>query len=161
MLVLFQRSSRPSRTIVKKTKKQTGTSQRKVVKSQRRSSESNITEGGDQEENEVGQNHSAENTMDGQKEDATVQLVEEQQLDGDAEELTTSVRVEKRTDNETLREAVSAGEEDSPDQELIGEQSSDVLGDKYEGVNETETKESLAGTVRCSSFFFFHRSYIK
>jgi hypothetical protein len=120
-----------------------------------------MAEDGDQEENEVGQNHSAENTMDDQKEDATVQLVEEQQLDGDAQELTTSVRVEKRTDDETAREAVSAGEEDSPDQELIGEQSLDVLGDKYEGVNETETKESLAGPVRCSSFFSFHRSYFK
>jgi hypothetical protein len=120
-----------------------------------------MAEDGDQEENEVGQNHSAENTMDDQKEDATVQLVEEQQLDGDAQEPTTSVRVEKRTDDETAREAVSAGEEDSPDQELIGEQSLDVLADKYERVNETQTKESLTRTVRCSSFFSFHRSCFK
>ena len=136
---------------MKKTKKQTGKLQGKIIKSQQLSFENSMTKNNNQEENEVEQNCNEENTPDDQKENTTVELIEERELGEEAQENTKFVCPEKKTVSQILQ----VPGEGSFDQEHMKEQVVDVLEVENEVLNETAAEELFAETVRCSVRGFF------
>ncbi|CAB4005181.1 uncharacterized protein LOC110065605, partial [Paramuricea clavata] len=136
-------SSRPGRTIVKKTKKQTGKSQRKVIKAQQPSSQDSMSGNINQVQNELGRDSSEENKINKAEEKATVRLIEEKQLGENTQETTKIGRIENKAVSQTLHEE---GDNILLDQGqvLTRKQALDSLGAGNEELSETAHEEAFS-----------------